>query len=53
MVHRMEHTLEMVDTGDAYFFCHESQKNGQLDLARPQNGLNNGLGEVYPSLKRL
>ncbi|MFL0365648.1 hypothetical protein ACH0BF_21805 [Pseudobacillus sp. 179-B 2D1 NHS] len=29
------------------------KKMASLDLARSQNGLNNELGAVYPSLKRL
>ncbi|KZR56875.1 hypothetical protein A3781_06365 [Bacillus badius] len=44
---------KIVDAGDAYFRCHESQENGQLDLAGFGNGLNNGVGEVCLSLKWL
>jgi transposase len=36
--------------GDAYIRCHEFKENGQLDLARSRNGLNDGLEEVYYSL---
>ena len=33
-----------------YIRCHEFKENGQLDLARSRNGLNDGLEEVYYSL---
>ncbi|EFV77909.1 hypothetical protein HMPREF1013_01895, partial [Bacillus sp. 2_A_57_CT2] len=41
---------KIVDAGDAYFRCHEFEENGQLDLARSRNGLNDNLGEVCNSL---
>ncbi|MED0667959.1 hypothetical protein P4T04_16820 [Bacillus badius] len=52
---KRKETIERVfaDAGDAYFRCHESQENSQLDLAGAENGLNNGVGEVYLSLKWL
>ena len=46
----MKNTEKMPIAGDAYIRCHEFKENGQLDLARSRNGLNDGLEEVYYSL---
>ncbi|MCJ8009640.1 hypothetical protein MT489_19520 [Lederbergia wuyishanensis] len=41
----------MVHASDAYFCCHESEKDGQLDMARSRNGLRKYLFEASISLK--